>query len=237
MLPCEPGSGASECVLGFCIGRRNNANHGFTLVEMLVVIAIIGILASLLMPSLHKAMLVARQTYCSSQLRQIGINAYNYINDNNGVMFSYITPRAWPKTNEPRFTQYFDAKPHDKRNFVCPADDAPGLIDGTSVYFSYGVNIYVAPVNTIPWGRINLRRHMSETLLFVDTAYTGDMMHYRTGNSAQESIIAGAYRHNDAVNVLYLDGRVALMNSPIILLPPSGDGGFNKIWGRLSGQP
>lgn len=47
--------------------------HAFTLVEMLVVIAVIGILAGLILPVLSKAQGKAKQIYCLNNLRQIGI--------------------------------------------------------------------------------------------------------------------------------------------------------------------
>ncbi|MGB7342897.1 MAG: DUF1559 domain-containing protein [Pirellulaceae bacterium] len=47
--------------------------RGFTLVEMLVVISIIGLLASLLMPAISKSREAARTTQCSSNLKDFGI--------------------------------------------------------------------------------------------------------------------------------------------------------------------
>ena len=58
----------------------------FTLVEMLVVIAIIGILASLLMPALHGALGSSRLAGCSNNLRQIGIWGIQYSDEWNGVL-------------------------------------------------------------------------------------------------------------------------------------------------------
>lgn len=63
-----------------CCHRKLN----FTLVEMLVVIAIIGILASLLMPGLRNAISTARMVQCSNNLKQIGIGSLQYLQDNYG---------------------------------------------------------------------------------------------------------------------------------------------------------
>lgn len=54
---------------------------GFTLVELLVVVAIIGILAGLLLPAISKATPRARQVLCASNLRQIGIAFHAFAHD------------------------------------------------------------------------------------------------------------------------------------------------------------
>jgi prepilin-type N-terminal cleavage/methylation domain-containing protein/prepilin-type processing-associated H-X9-DG protein len=58
--------------------------RAFTLIELLIVIAIIGILISLLLPSLTKARHVAQRAVCASNMRQISINSISYVNDSNG---------------------------------------------------------------------------------------------------------------------------------------------------------
>jgi prepilin-type N-terminal cleavage/methylation domain-containing protein len=61
----------------------------FTLVELLVVIAVVAVLAGLLMPALAKAKLRARQIHCVSNERQLGLAAILYMNDHNGSMFHH----------------------------------------------------------------------------------------------------------------------------------------------------
>jgi prepilin-type N-terminal cleavage/methylation domain-containing protein len=55
--------------------------RGFTLVELLVVIAIIGLLVSLLLPSLKQARLAGLRAKCGSNLHQVSVASFNYAAD------------------------------------------------------------------------------------------------------------------------------------------------------------
>jgi prepilin-type N-terminal cleavage/methylation domain-containing protein/prepilin-type processing-associated H-X9-DG protein len=71
--------------------HRPNGTHprgegGFTLIEALVVMAIIAILAGLLLPALDKAKARGNRIACLNQLRQLALSSQMYAADNNGKL-------------------------------------------------------------------------------------------------------------------------------------------------------
>jgi prepilin-type N-terminal cleavage/methylation domain-containing protein len=64
----------------------NRSRRGFTLVELLVVVAIIALLVSLLLPALAGVRAAAKRATCGSNLRQLGVAIYAYAAEERGFI-------------------------------------------------------------------------------------------------------------------------------------------------------
>jgi prepilin-type N-terminal cleavage/methylation domain-containing protein len=108
---------------------------GFTLIEMLVVIGIIGFLIGMLLPTLNKAQAQANRAKCMSNLHQIGLDMLIYAEDNNGYLFP--DKLGWPGSGRPPalvpgtsdqynvWTYYVFNKIWNPPIMLCPADLEP----------------------------------------------------------------------------------------------------------------
>ena len=104
--------------------------QGFTLVELLAVIAIIALLLSILMPSLGKVRLLAMRLKCAHNLKHISLAVDLYLNGNEGTYPCAQDPlpagywlwmgRGWRSFVEPYLGGRTDA--NNPSVLLCPAD-------------------------------------------------------------------------------------------------------------------
>jgi prepilin-type N-terminal cleavage/methylation domain-containing protein/prepilin-type processing-associated H-X9-DG protein len=104
---------------------KRNTRAGFTLVELIVVVGIIGLLVAILTPAVQRARESARNAECKSNLRQIGLALSNYVDiqGSRGVFpWAAELPSVAPdKPSLPETLEKFIES--STRVFACPDDN------------------------------------------------------------------------------------------------------------------
>ena len=95
---------------------------GFTLIELVVVIAVIALLMAILLPTLQRARRQAKAVKCQANLHQWGLMFSMYIGDNDGKWFRYYDARV-PMTGWPTVMRAY--YPETKDLLSCPMSPKP----------------------------------------------------------------------------------------------------------------
>ncbi len=187
----------------------------FTLIELLIVIAIIAILAAVVLPMLAASLEKARATEDATKLRQLGIGLQAYLNDNGDTMFQQKAAPSWPDALQAKYVQNWKTyrSPFDRRTDT-GADPAP---------VSYGINaaLFAPAADAPPPGPGEYRGSFAEfvspsdLILLAPALDNASMLHFSglsTANVALKPPVGGdklgTHSMRNLINVLFADGGV-----------------------------
>lgn len=185
--------------------------RGFTLIELLVVIAIIAILAAILFPVFAKAREKARQSSCSSNVKQLTLGLMMYAQDYDEKFMRHcycVGGSCWQ----------YNIQPYVKNQQInqCPSDDT----------MSYGYNM--STLDCLAIGKIV---KPAELMAICDArhklASTGQLIPVRFINHAPNGGGCGwtgcdsadactSEIHNEGMNVGFADGHVKWMKKAAV---------------------
>ena len=201
---------------------KERGRKSFTIIELLVVISIIAILASLLLPALRNVKETAKGITCKSNLKQQGVLNFNYINDYNG----YIVNQCAPGYSVGHNTWYQVLM--DVYGFKIPYNSGGPAAGIKSMYYcpsqtkvtvretNYAYNCYfLSQLGWPSWYKIAVIRKASTCPLicdydYYDSAEAGDPYRITSNNQIPPGLDCRlGFLHNNSGNWLYFDGHVS----------------------------
>lgn len=209
----------------------------FTLVELLVVIAVIALIAAMLLPSLTRSKASAQRTQCAGNLRQLGLASQMYWDDNSGTCFLWQLGATnggrlywfgWLQDGSEGHRE-FDPLPGALYPYlrvhtigICPALNyslSQFKLKATGAAYGYGYNRFLSAPPSQPPIKISQVKRPSEIALFADAAQVNDFQApaskanpmleewYYIDTSADYP--NGHFRHGRRANAGFCDGHVA----------------------------
>ncbi len=166
------------------------ARRAFTLLEIIIVVAILALLAAILFPVFSRAREKARAATCLSNYKQVGLAIHLYAQDNddlspvNGGSFAGLVSDCAPYI-------------HSDKVFVCP-DDNDRLEEGRAG--SYRVpSLYQGKPMSCGWLNPYVGGQTTTTSLTT--------LCYEAEQDFAQAPIRPTYRHNGGTQILFFDGH------------------------------
>ncbi len=205
--------------------------RAFTLIELMVVVAIVGILIAITIPATSKALSRAKKIQCSGNLKQLSAAMLLYCKDNQGK-FPPVQTQNYNNTNKKeqwtslisRFiSKKYSGDPNapakDRPVFFCPnaLKHRPGTYE--TKHGSYGMNTSLTnnPAGGQP-KRIHSHNRTSQTVMLADGHWVPNDKNWAAGLNLNDEWYPDDYPdnptdgrstfvHEDGANFVYLDGH------------------------------
>ena len=213
--------------------RQHDRPAGFTLLELLVAVTVIGLLVALLLPAVQQARQGARRAWCQSNLHQWTIALHHFAEIHDGYLPRRGQGVQQPTTTLNRADDWFNALPvflesqpysdltqlnacpkaEDNSVWICP--EAVPLDTGKptttpSFFASYGMNMWLSTWNAPQPDHIE-RVGPTSTMVFMADGLGPQCS--LVPSTQQYSPVA---RHAGLVNIAFLDGHVASLSGDLV---------------------
>jgi prepilin-type N-terminal cleavage/methylation domain-containing protein len=210
----------------------SNARRAFTLVELLVTIAIIGILAALLLPALARSKQNAHRLTCLNNQKQLGVAWQMYADQSGGLLASndwiyrgasvvaspsnsWVTGNAALDADVATLTQgTLWPLLKSAQVYRCPTDPSEVLGTSTPTWRSYSLSGYMGgPPEDSQYGVTPLTRFgqihgPAQTLTFIEEDISSiDDGHFLYSTAITNWLNIPAWRHENGDQLTFADGH------------------------------